>query len=215
MELVVSDLAVARGGLVMLRGVGFRLSSGQALVLRGPNGIGKTTLLRCLAGLQPAVAGQISVPAETLAYASHADGLKAALSVSENLDFWAKIHGLAGAAAQAAVAAALQALDLQPLHQRPAAQLSAGQKRRLGLARLLVTQRPIWLLDEPTVSLDQASVALFAGVIRRHLAEGGAALIATHIDLGLPEAQLLDLTPFSARNQPQPVTSDSFDEAFL
>jgi heme exporter protein A len=195
MELNVHSLACARGGLTVLEGVSFRLAAGKALVLRGPNGIGKTTLLRTLAGLQPPVAGQIALPSDGLAYASHADGLKAVLTVTENLAFWAAIHG--GAAAQ--VAMALEAMNLTALRDRRAAHLSAGQKRRLGLARLLVTGRPIWALDEPTVSLDAASVALFAGVVRRHLAAGGAALIATHVDLGLAEAVVLDLAPYRAR----------------
>lgn len=211
MEMVVSDLAVARGGVTVLTGVGFVLRAGQALVLRGPNGIGKTTLLRTLAGLQPAVAGHITAPPESLTYASHADGLKATLTVTENLDFWAKVHGTN------TVDAAITAMNLHGLRDRRAANLSAGQKRRLGLARLLVTGRPIWVLDEPTVSLDTASVALFAGVVRAHLAAGGAALIATHIDLGLQEAALLDLTPFKADTTSGPLEGgfgDAFDEAF-
>lgn len=212
MEMVVSDLAVARGGVVVLQGLGFALQAGQALVLRGPNGIGKTTLLRSLAGLQPPVAGRIDVPPESLAYASHADGLKATLDVVENLSFWASVHGTG----PAAVAAAVQAMNLGALADRRAVTLSAGQKRRLGLARLLVTGRPVWLLDEPTVSLDAASVALFAGVIRDHLAGGGLALMATHVDLGLPEAQLLDLTPFRAAPGLGHLGPDAaFAEAFL
>ena len=194
MQLQISDLAVARGGLVVLERVTFSLAAGEALILRGSNGTGKTTLLRTLAGLQPAVAGEISLPLESLAYASHADGLKPSLTVSENLRFWAQIF----ATPMAGVAQAMQRMDLLRLQDRPAAQLSAGQKRRLGLARLLVTGRPIWLLDEPTVSLDTESVALFAGVLRQHLAEGGAAIIATHIDLGLPEARVLELNPLRA-----------------
>ena len=198
MELKVTDLAVARGGLVVLRGLGFALAPGQALILRGPNGVGKTTLLRTLAGLQPQLAGEISAPPESLAYASHSDGLKAVLTAEENLGFWAAIHGLG----RDAVEAALAAMNLTALRTRRAADLSAGQKRRLGLARLLVTGRPVWLLDEPTVSLDAASVALFAGVVRAHLAAGGLAVIATHIDLGLPEASVLELAPFVSRGQP-------------
>ena len=210
----VTGLAVSRGGLVVLAGVGFTLSPGRALILRGPNGCGKTTLLRTLAGLQPAEAGEVNVPAESLAYASHADGLKAVLTVEENLSFWARIHGTWG------VEAALSAMNLRGLRDRRAANLSAGQKRRLGLARLLVTGRPVWVLDEPTVSLDAASVALFAGVVRAHLAAGGSALIATHIDLGLPEAEVLDLAPFRATGGAAAAAAfgsadGGFGEAFL
>ncbi|MFN4153633.1 MAG: heme ABC exporter ATP-binding protein CcmA [Paracoccaceae bacterium] len=205
MELVVNNLAVARGGLTVLEGVSFSLAPGQALILRGPNGVGKTTLLRTLAGLQPAVAGTVSAPPESLTYAAHADGLKAVLTVEENLTFWAAIHGVGG------VAEAMVQMNLADLRARRAANLSAGQKRRLGLARLLVTGRPVWVLDEPTVSLDVASVALFAGVVRAHLGGGGMALIATHIDLGLTEAAVLDLGPYKAK---APVAPGGFDEAF-
>ncbi len=203
----VNDLAVARGGVAVLEGVTFRLLPGRALVLRGPNGIGKTTLLRSLAGLQPALAGEVTVAAEAVAYAAHADGVKAVLTVAENLRFWAAAYGTHS------VAQALAEMNLEALANRRAAHLSAGQKRRLGLARLLVTGRPIWLMDEPTVSLDAASVALFAGVVARHLASGGSALIASHIDLGL-EAEVLDLTPFKARSPVAGGRLGAFDEAF-
>lgn len=207
MEMWVKDLGVARAGIPVLEAVSFRLLPGQALVLRGPNGIGKTTLLRTLAGLQPALAGEVVVGAEAVAYAAHADGVKAVLSVTENLAFWAAAYGTD------LVAGALAAMNLEALADRRAANLSAGQKRRLGLARLLVTGRPIWVMDEPTVSLDQASVALFAGVVARHLAAGGSALIATHIDLGL-EAEVLDLTSFKARAPQAGGRVGAFDEAF-
>ncbi|MCT8327995.1 heme ABC exporter ATP-binding protein CcmA [Albidovulum sediminis] len=206
MDLTVTDLAIARGGIPVLAHVSLTLRPGRALVLRGPNGIGKTTLLRTIAGLQPPLAGAIGLPAEDIAYAGHADGLKATLSVAENLRFWARIFGTGD------IAAALAAMDLKGLADRPAHSLSAGQKRRLGLARLLVTGRRFWLLDEPTVSLDAASVALFAAAVRAHLARGGAALMATHIDLGIAEAEVLDLTPFRAA--PTAPAPGGFEEAF-
>lgn len=204
MGIEVRKLAVERGGVTVLQGLDFRVGPGEALILRGPNGSGKTTLLRTLAGLQPAVGGEILLAPDSIAYASHADGLKSTLTVTENLAFWAAIHGTTG------VDAAIQTMDLAPLSRRRAGELSAGQKRRLGLARLLVTGRPVWLLDEPTVSLDAASVALFAGVVRTHLAGGGLAIIATHVDLGLPEARVLDLDPHRVRI----LARDGFDEAF-
>lgn len=190
MELVVDNLSVARGGVPVLTGVTFRVGAGQALVLRGPNGVGKTTLLRTLAGLQGALSG--SVVMDDAAYAGHADGVKSVLTVAENLAFWAALHGTSG------VDAALAAFDLTRLADRPAGQISAGQRRRLGLARLLVAGRKVWLLDEPTVSLDAASVAVFAGVVRVHLAQGGIAVLASHVDVGI-EAASLDLSPFKAR----------------
>ena len=202
MTLTVTNLSCARGGLTVLSGVSFQLESGQTLVLQGPNGIGKTTLLRTVAGLQPPQSGQITAPADSIAYAAHADGIKPTLTVVENLAFWAAIFGLQ------TITPALTAMQLTPLQSRTAATLSAGQKRRLGLARLLVTGRPIWLLDEPTVSLDAASTALFTSMITAHLRQGGSALIASHIDLGLPNAAHLNLTPYASRLTSQSTTFD-------
>ena len=204
MVIEVRNLAVARGGVTVLQGLGFAVLPGAALILRGPNGAGKTTLLRTLAGLQPAVAGEIVMLSDAVAYAGHSDGLKSTLTVAENLAFWAAIYGGAD------IHRATLALDLAALAHRRAGELSAGQKRRLGLARLLVTGRPLWLLDEPTVSLDAASVELFAAVVRQHLSTGGAAIIASHVALGLPEAQVLELDPFRVRI----MARDGFDEAF-
>ncbi|MEG3662836.1 heme ABC exporter ATP-binding protein CcmA [Celeribacter halophilus] len=201
----VKDLTVSRGGMPVLEGLDFSVSSGEVLVLRGPNGSGKTTLLRTLAGLQPPYAGVVSVEPDTVAYAAHADGLKATLSVAENLAFWAGVYG------GQEIAEALLHFNLDALRDRPAGNLSAGQKRRLGLARLMVTGRPVWVLDEPTVSLDAASVALFASAVKAHVAAGGAAVIATHIDLGFEE-RVFDVGPFKARMD---VVRDDFDEAFL
>ncbi len=188
----------------MLEGVSFDVAAGSALILRGPNGVGKTTLLRTLAELQPALAGTVE-GAEDAAYASHADGIKAQLTVTENLAFWAEVHG---AAVPDAVFASF---DLDSLRDRMAGTLSAGQKRRLGLARLGVIGRKVLLLDEPTVSLDAFSVKLFADWLEaEHLGQGGLAVIATHIDLGL-DAPEMDLTPYRAA----PDAGGGSDEAFL
>ncbi len=202
--LSLEGLGCARGGLIVLAGVDLTLHPGAAVVLRGPNGSGKTTLLRTVAGLQPAAHGALRVDPDDIAYAAHADAIKGTLTVAENLTFWADLFGTKG------IDTAAAAFQLSDLLDRPAQSLSAGQKRRLGLARMCVTERPLWLMDEPTVSLDKDAVALFGKVIETHLAGGGAALIATHIDLGI-KAEALDLSAFKpARHETQ-----AFDEAFL
>ena len=202
MTLTVTNLGCTRGGLCVLDGVSFVVKPSQTLVLQGPNGIGKTTLLRTIAGLQPPQSGQIAAPADSIAYAAHADGIKPTLTVGENLTFWAAIFGTQN------ISPALAAMQLTALRSRPATSLSAGQKRRLGLARLLVTGRPIWLMDEPTVSLDTASTALFIAMIAGHLGQGGSALISSHIDLGLAAATYLNLTPYANHIAPQPSPFD-------
>ena len=203
--LQVQDFACARGGVPVLAGVSFEVEAGNALILRGPNGIGKTTLLRTLAGLQPATEGTVVFPEDEGAYASHADGIKTALTVKENLRFWADVHGAP------LPEDILETFDLADLRDRLGGTVSAGQKRRLGLARLGVIGRKVLFLDEPTVSLDGFSVKLFADWLQNtHLAAGGIAVIATHIDLGL-SAPELDLTPFKAALD----AGGGSDEAFL
>lgn len=204
MTLTVTDLTITRGGVPVLQDLSFALTAGQALILRGPNGIGKTTLLRCLAGLQPPLGGKIEGADDQIAYAAHSDGIKPTLTVTENLTFWAQVFGTKE------ITPALDAFQLSDLANRHAGNLSAGQKRRLGLARMLVTGRPIWALDEPTVSLDVDAVEMFADAVRAHLSTGGSAIIATHIDLGL-EGRVLELGPFKAT----PGAVDQFDEGFL
>ena len=193
-----------RAGLPILSHLSFDIQAGQTLLVQGRNGVGKTTLLRCLAGLQPAAAGQIKMATDSAAYAAHTDGVKLQLTVLENLQFWADIFGTSH------IDAALDAFDLRPLSKGLAATLSAGQRRRLGLARILLSNRRLWLFDEPTVSLDDRSVTLFADAIKTHLNAAGAVIIATHTDLGIP-ADRLNLEPYRAdRTVPVP-----FDQTFL
>lgn len=206
MGLSVHNLACRRGELTILSGVSFEVSDGEAVILRGPNGAGKTTLLRCLAGLTPPVSGDLGTGGDEVAYAGHADGLKAQMSVAENLRFWASVHGTTE------ITNAVEAFNLSSLLDRRAMHLSAGQKRRLSLARLVLTGRPVWALDEPTVSLDAEAVGWFAKAVTAHLSTGGSAIIATHIDLGLPSARTLDISEF--RHDPR-METDAFDEAFL
>jgi len=202
MELVLDSLACRRAGRLIFRGLGFRLEAGQAAALRGPNGVGKSTLLRQLAGLIPVAHGDARIDGVSLArdrqafqervtYAGHLDAVKPALSIGENLAIWSGIHGHGAERA----AAALDRFGLGHIADRPAAQCSAGQKRRLGLARLLVMDRLLWLLDEPTVSLDADASALVAELVREHVAAGGMALIATHVDLGLGDIPILRMVP--------------------
>ena len=184
----------------MFRDLSFRADAGEALLLRGPNGAGKSTLLRVIAGMLPMIAGDVSVGAvslrsdrsavqEQIAYAGHLDAVKPALSVRQNLVLWAGIFGVG----DSGIDAELARFDLAHIADRPVSQCSAGQKRRLGLARLPVAKRPVWLLDEPTVSLDASASALVADLIRDHCAGGGIVLAATHIDLGLADTRVLEL----------------------
>ena len=193
MAISIESLSVSRGGINLLKGVDIELENGQAGILRGPNGVGKTTLLRALAGLQPVESGTIKCSLEDICYSGHADGVKPTLTVQENLEFWANIFG---SNSISEVAEKFMIIDLL---NTKVGNLSAGQKRRVGLARLGLTGRQVWLLDEPTVSLDETSVKIFGNIIKDHLSEDGCALIATHIDLGLKNsAQIIDLLKFKS-----------------
>jgi heme exporter protein A len=191
LRLTAADLACVRGGRMVFAGVAFSVAAGEALLLTGRNGAGKTTLLRLIAGLLAPAAGVIaldggdaeaSVP-EQAHYLGHRDALKPSLSVIENLTFWGAYLASAGRGGDAV--AALAAVGLGELASLPAGYLSAGQRRRLSLARLLAAPRPIWLLDEPTAALDVVAQARLADLMRAHLAGGGLIVAATHGPLGL------------------------------
>lgn len=198
MSLIVENLSVRRGGFSVLHEVSMTCPPGTALILRGPNGVGKTTLLRTLAGFIPAASGSATLNGAPLsdrdafqshlAYTGHADAIKAQLTVEENIHFWADLYG------SSSPTDALNVFDLRPLSDRLAGRCSAGQKRRLGLARMLVSERNLWLMDEPTVSLDAASRDTLSSTIKAHLGTGGMAVIATH-DTDLVKGQTAQMTP--------------------
>lgn len=196
-ELVAKDLVLSRGGRRVLAGVNFTLKAGETLLVTGPNGAGKSTLLRALAGLlSPAEGGvsltgpQVSDAASAYAhYVGHAEAQKNALTARENLSFWAALLGGGGLPPEAA----LGRFGLAHVAGLPFGWLSAGQRRRVSLARLLVAPRPLWLLDEPATALDVAAQAQFAGLMREHLAAGGLIVAATHAPLGLDGARELRL----------------------
>jgi len=183
-----------RGGREVFSGLGFEVSSGEALAVTGPNGSGKTSLLRLIAGLLTIADGSIGLEGgeaeltlpEQAHYLGHRDALKPALSVLENLSFWRDF--LDGEAFDATKS--LAAVGLDHAAHLPAAYLSAGQRRRLSIARLLAVRRPVWLLDEPTSALDAAGQSMFAGLTSEHLARGGLIIAATHAPLGVQASEL-------------------------
>jgi heme exporter protein A len=202
MRLLASDIACTRGGREVFAGLGFAVGAGQALIVSGPNGAGKSSLLRLVAGLVPMTGGQLTLEegdseltvGEQAHYLGHLDALKPALSVRENLAFWTQFLG----GSESAVEPALTAVGLGAIAHLPAAYLSAGQRRRLSIARLIAVKRPLWLLDEPTSALDATAQATLATLMAGHLAEGGLILAATHGPIGLEGASELRLGPTPA-----------------
>jgi heme exporter protein A len=198
MRLSGSELECVRGGKRVFADVGFAVGAGEALLLLGPNGAGKSSLLRMVAGLLRPAAGTLELAgadcdqslAEQAHYLGHLDPLKSSLSVGENLRFWTRFLG--GGRGEGPDEA-LRAVGLERVGDLPAGYLSAGQRRRLSIARLVAVERPIWLLDEPASALDADGQALLRDLMRRHLAAGGLILAATHAPLGLDPARELRL----------------------
>jgi heme exporter protein A len=197
--IAVEALACQRGERIVVPPLSFEVGAGRALILRGPNGSGKTTLLRTIAGYLSPASGRVRVsgPAgersggDCFHYIGHSNGIKPRLSVIENVSFWQRYYG--GGNDPEGAEEALDAFGLLGLAEYRAAHLSQGQSRRLGLARLLAAPRAIWLLDEPSVSLDAASTRRLETAIASHLASGGIALISTHLDLALGDVAVLEL----------------------
>lgn len=210
MTLEVKELGCKRGGREVFAGLDFQLSPGELLVVTGPNGSGKSSLLRMLAGFLRPTAGSITWDGEPVledreahggrsAYVGHLDAVKPVMTVEENLEFWSQFEGaLVG---EGRVRAALERVDLVPQTDLPAGFLSAGQKRRLNLARLVARPAALWLLDEPTSALDDKSSQIVATMIEEHCQEGGMAIAATHLDLGIDAQRSLDIDAYRPRVQ--------------
>jgi heme exporter protein A len=195
MRLAGSDVRCVRSGREVFAGLDFAVAGGEALAVTGRNGAGKSSLLRLIAGLLSAEGGTIRLEggdaertlAEQCHFLGHRDGLKPSLSVRENLDFWRDFFG---GESGLATEASLDALKIAHLAALPASYLSAGQRRRLALARLVATKRPVWLLDEPTSALDAQAQTLLTALMTQHLQGGGLIVAATHDVLGIPTREL-------------------------
>lgn len=205
MRLAGVHVTIERGGRRLFADLSFAVAAGEALIVTGPNGAGKSSLLRAIGGLTPPESGKMTLEGgddeltvgEQAHFVGHADALKGALTARENLEFWARM--LAGRnetrpdarrAPALSAAAALDRFGLAHAVEFPVNVLSAGQRRRVALARLLVAFRPLWLLDEPTSALDAAAQARVAEIMRAHLAGGGLIVAATHAPLGLEAREL-------------------------
>lgn len=204
MTLTVDGLACIRGERQLFHDLNFRLAAGEALLLRGPNGSGKSSLLRLLSGFLAPAAGKVlwneapvGEDAEAhrarLLYLGHQDAVKPQLSAQENLAFFARLHGAGTDAADQQAATALEAAGLSRQRKLPSRYLSAGQKRRLALARLLLSPATLWLLDEPTNALDSSATEWLGAILDAHRQRGGLVILASHIAVPLPDARRLDL----------------------
>jgi heme exporter protein A len=200
------NLSCIRGERLVFQDLSFSVAPGKALLLRGPNGSGKSTLLRLAAGFLKPDSGHLGYTAEDgkeiretegfrdqIHYVGHLDPVKPAFTVAENLEFWAEFEGSPDP--RAGVSEALEKMGLGHIADVPGRYLSAGQRRRLNIARIAAAKKPVWLLDEPSVSLDDASVTLLAGLIGEHRNSGGMVIAATHIDLGFESSETLTLEP--------------------
>ncbi|TGS85717.1 heme ABC exporter ATP-binding protein CcmA [Mesorhizobium sp. M3A.F.Ca.ET.174.01.1.1] len=194
MRLIAENLGGERGGETVFSGIDFALGKGEAMVVTGPNGSGKSTLLRIIAGLLRTAEGRVWLDgggddfptiASASHYLGHLNAMKTALSVAENLEFWRAFQGEPALD----VEEALETVGLGGLGHLPFGYLSTGQRRRASIAKLLISRRPIWLLDEPTAGLDKASEERFAELMRGHLQDGGILVAATHLPLGLEGAK--------------------------
>ncbi|MCM2448728.1 heme ABC exporter ATP-binding protein CcmA [Agrobacterium vitis] len=199
------ELAAKRGEDLLFRNISFTLSSGEALILTGRTGSGKSTLLRVVAGFIRPERGSVLFespgkeprpPREVSHYLGHRNGMKAELTVAENLEFWKAFLGQAEGGAGISIEEAADQVGLGGITHLPYGYLSAGQQRRFAMARLLVTYRPIWILDEPTAALDVKADEMFSCLIRAHLTQGGMVLAATHQPLGLDNPNLLEMRGF-------------------
>lgn len=189
-----TDLCVARGDRLVHQGLNLEVQPGQILHLHGPNGAGKTSVLEVLAGLRPPVSGQVDAPeAGRIHWIGHQTGSSLGLNALENLGFWCGLHGVPGSG----IEPALKSLGMFRLRYRPLRQLSAGQRRRVALARLLVHERPLWLLDEPLAALDQSGIEQLQALLAAHAAAGGAVVLSSHQGLSaeLSGLRILELSP--------------------
>jgi heme exporter protein A len=196
MRLMAIDLACVRGGRMLYDGLSFSLTAGDAILVLGANGSGKTSLLRQIAGLLPLDAGSVAFEggesiSEAAHFVGHLSACKDALTVGENLAFWRDLYGRP----RHSVEGALEMLRLSTLKDLPCRVLSAGQKRRLALSRLVAVERPLWLLDEPDAALDSEGRATLIGLINEHRARGGIAIIASHGTLNITPSREISLSP--------------------